>query len=257
MLPPEWSQADVRSCVDAVMRSRKSVRAYKPDPVPRETVLEVLEAAASAPSNSNTQPWRVYVVTGAPMKALGEALVAAFRDGHFPPSTHFPESLASAFSARQADFAQRYYGALGIDRQDAAARALQTQRNFSFFGAPVGLVFSIDASLSRHSWLDLGLYVQNVMLAAKARGLATCPQVSFARFHALLAVRLRMPAHEVTACGMAMGFAEPDAGVNHLDMPRQRVEEFASLAGFGEPQDAGPPAAIAPSSARPAGRPGW
>ena len=235
MALPEWSQADIGRCVDVVMRSRRSVRAYKPDPVSREVVLDILQAAASAPSNSNTQPWRVYVVTGAPMKVLGEALLAACQDENLPPSTHFPDPLPSVFCRRPADFAERYYGSLGIDRKDAAARARQTQRNFTFFGAPVGLIFSIDSCLSRHSWLDLGLYVQNVMIAAKARGIDTCPQVSFARFHTVIAPHLEMPAEEVTACGMAMGFGDPGASVNRMNMPRQRVEEFARLAGFSEP----------------------
>ena len=226
------SQEDISRCVDEVLRSRRSVRAYKADPVPKQVVLEVLQAAATAPSNSNTQPWRVYVVTGEPMVQLGEALATAFRDGNYPPSPHFPESLPAAMCAHQADFATRYYASLGINRHDAAARAQQTQRNFSFFGAPVGIIFSIDGRLTRHSWLDLGLYVQNVMIAAKARGLDTCPQVSFARFHALIAARLEMPPEEVTACGMAMGFGDFDASVNQVCMPRQQVDDFARLRGF-------------------------
>lgn len=225
-------QADIAGCVDEILRSRRSVRAYKPDAVPRDAVLEILQAAATAPSNSNTQPWRVHVLTGAPMQELGAALVAAFREDKLPPSPHFPDPLPSMFCARQADFAARYYGALGIDRQDAAARALQTQRNFTFFGAPVGLIFSIDARLNRHSWLDLGLFVQNVMIAAKARGIDTCPQVSFARFHPVIASCLGMPPEDVTACGMSMGFADTGAQVNQARMPRQRVEEFVRLVGF-------------------------
>src|SRR4051794_32584481 len=144
MTSPRWSQAEIGHCVDQVLHSRRSVRAYRPAPVQREQVLAVLQAAASAPSNSNTQPWRVYVVTGEPMKRLGAALVTAFQAGSFPRSTHFPDPLPGTFCDRQADFAMRYYGSLGIDRKDAAARTRQTLRNFDFFGAPVGLIFSID-----------------------------------------------------------------------------------------------------------------
>jgi nitroreductase len=237
MIAPIWSQADIGRCVDEVLQSRRSVRAYRPDPVPRAQVLEILQAAASAPSNSNTQPWRVYVVTGAPMKRLGDALVAAFEEGSFPPSTHFPDPLPAVFCDRQADFAMRYYGSLGIDRGDAAARTRQTLRNFSFFGAPVGLIFTIDARLGRHSWLDLGLYVQNVMIAARARGLDTCPQVSFARFHSLIASHLDIGPEEVTACGMSMGFGDANASVNQVKMPRQHVSEFVRLAGFEAPAE--------------------
>lgn len=229
---PERTQAGIARCVDGVLRSRRSVRAYTAQPVPRELVLEVLQAASTAPSNSNTQPWRVYAVAGERKKALGEALVAAFQEGSLPPSAHFPEPLPQEFGRRQADFAQRYYDCLGIARDDGAARTRQTLRNFSFFGAPVGLIFTIDARLTRHSWLDLGLFVQNVMIAAKARGLDTCPQVSFARFHPVLAGHLDMNPDEVTACGMSMGFGDAHASVNCMDMPRRSVQEFVRTTGF-------------------------
>lgn len=232
MQPARCTQAEIARCVDHVLQSRRSTRAYRADPLPRETVLEILDAAATAPSNSNTQPWRVHVLTGAPLRELGDALVASFREGSLPPSPHFPDPLPAEFGARQADFAVRYYGCLGIDRHDAAARSAQTEKNFHFFGAPVGLIFSIDRRLTAHSWLDLGLFVQNVMIAAGARGIATCPQVSFARFHPVIAPRLGLPAQHVTACGMSMGFAEATAPVNQVRMPRQAARDFAQFVGF-------------------------
>jgi nitroreductase len=218
--------------VDEVLRSRRSVRAYRPDPLPRDAVLDILQVAATAPSNSNTQPWNVHVLAGVPLKALSEDLVTAFRRDDFPRPSHFPDPLPSAFRTHQADFAARYYGALGIDREDASARAAQTERNYSFFGAPVGLIFSIDARLNPHSWLDLGLYIQSVMIVAKARGIDTCPQVSLAPFHSLIARHLRMRPDELTVCGMAMGFGDTGADVNRMAMPRQRVEAFVRHAGF-------------------------
>jgi len=226
------TQAEIARCVDQVLQSRRSTRAYRPDPLPAETVLGILDAAATAPSNSNTQPWRVHVLTDAALRELGDTLVASFREDSLPPSPHFPDPLPPEFGARQADFATRYYGCLGIDRADAAARSGQTEKNFHFFGAPVGLIFSIDRRLTAHSWLDLGLFVQNVMIAAGARGIATCPQVSFARFHPVIAPRLSMPAEHVTACGMSMGFAETAAPVNQVRMPRQGAREFAQFIGF-------------------------
>jgi nitroreductase len=226
MSAPEFAQADVRQCVDGVLRARRSVRAFKPDAVPHAMLREILQVASSAPSNSNTQPWRVHVLTGERKDVFGAALVAAFQQGALPPSSHFPEPLPALFGERQAGFARRYYECLGIARDDAAARARQTLCNFRFFGAPVGLIFTIDGRLTRHSWLDLGLFVQNVMIAAKARGLDTCPQVSFARLHPVIAPLLGVPPDEVTACGMSMGFADADAPVNRMEMPRQPIEEF-------------------------------
>lgn len=242
MSQPELRPAGIAGAVCDVLRSRRSVRAYRPEPIPQDEVLAILHAASSAPSNSNTQPWRVHVLTGAPMQALGEVLAAAFRADTHPPSRHFPDPLPEEFCTRQANFGERYYRALGIDRSDVAARALQTQRNFSFFGAPVGLIFTIDARLTRHSWLDLGLFVQSVMIAAKAHGIDTCPQVSFARFHEVIASHLRMRPEELTACGMAMGYGDAAAAVNCMEMPRRRVEEFAKLAGFDSPAPAAVPA---------------
>lgn len=232
MVAEHCTLADTVRCVDQVLRSRRSTRAFKPDPLTAQNVLEILDAAATAPSNSNTQPWRVHVLARSAMRELGDALVASFREDSLPPSPHFPDPLPPEFGARQADFAVRYYGCLGIDRHDAAARSAQTEKNFHFFGAPVGLLFSIDRRLTAHSWLDLGLFVQNVMIAAEARGIATCPQMSFARFHPMIASYLGMPVEHVTACGMSMGFAQTTAPVNQVRMPRQGAQEFTRFVGF-------------------------
>lgn len=228
----EWSQETIAKCVSTVVRSRRAVRAFKPDPLRRELVEEILEEAATAPSGANVQPWRVYVVSGAIKDELADALVAVSRAGTAPAPAHFPEPLPDVFRARLTDFGARYYASLGIERNDTPARMRQTERNFSFFGAPVGLIFSIDRRLKPHSWIDLGLFAQNVMIAAKARGIDTCPQVSFAPFHDLIAAHLHMPPEEVTAFGMSMGYGDPEAQVNQTRMPRERVPDFARLLGF-------------------------
>ena len=228
----DWPPEAIARCVSTVVRSRRSVRAFRPLPLRRELVEEILDDAASAPSGANIQPWRVHVVSGAFKDALADALVDASRAGTAPAPSHFPEPLPEVFRDRLADFGSRYYASLEIDRTDAAARARQTERNFAFFGAPVGLVFSIDRRLKPHSWIDLGLFAQNVMIAAKARGVDTCPQVSFAPFHDVLAARLRMAPEQMTAFGMSMGYGDPDAGVNRMRMPRERVPGFARFHGF-------------------------
>ena len=228
----DWPQAAIAQCVSTVVRSRRSVRAFRPQPLRRQLVEEILDDAATAPSGGNIQPWRVYVVSGIAKDELAEALVAASRAGRATPPAHFPETLPDVYRARMMDFGTRYYASLGIARDDAPARARQTERNFSFFGAPVGLIFTIDRRLKPHSWIDLGLFAQSVMVAAKARGVDTCPQVSFAPFHDVLAARLHMPPEEMTAFGMSMGYGDPDAGVNRTRMPRALVADFAQFQGF-------------------------
>ncbi|MBA2961864.1 MULTISPECIES: nitroreductase [Ramlibacter] len=230
----ESGQQAIAQCVSNVLRSRRTVRAFKPLPLGRQLVEDILEDAATAPSGANIQPWRVYVVSGAVKDELGAALLAASRAGTVPAPAHFPDPLPDVFRGRLQDFGARYYASLGIDRNDAAARARQSERNLSFFGAPVGLLFSIDRRLKPHSWIDLGLFAQNVMIAAKARGIDTCPQVSFAPFHEVIASHLQMAPEEVTAFGMSMGYGDPDAKVNQTAMPREQVRDFARVVGFPE-----------------------
>lgn len=227
--PPAGEPAKV---VSDVMRSRRTVRAFRDQPVAKEIVQEVLRDASAAPSGANMQPWRVYVVAGAVKNILSAAVLAAARDGKGLPPAHLPEPLPEVFRDRMLDFGARYYGSLGIDRSDVQARARQTERNYSFFGAPVGLIFAIDRRLRPHSWIDLGLFAHGVMISAKARGLDTCPQVSFAPFHDAIASVLGMPSEEVTVFGMSLGYGDLDAAVNRADMPRQPLESFASLLGF-------------------------
>mgnify|MGYP000091327008 CR=1 FL=1 len=230
----EHSTEDVTRVVDGVLRSRRSLRAYRPDAVPRAVLEDILDVASSTPSNSNTQPWRVHALAGAPKQALGAALLAAFRENTLPPSPHFPDPLPEEYAQRQRDFGAVYYRTLGIDVADMPSRLRQTEKNFGFFGAPVGLIFTIDRRLAPHSWLDLGLLVQNVMIAASARGLGTCPQVSFARFHPVIAQHLAFTEHELTVCGMSLGYPEHDEPVNRMAMPRRGVREFACFAAFVE-----------------------
>jgi nitroreductase len=230
---PEWSQSLVARCVGQVLRERKAVRAFRPDPLARELVHDILAEASTAPSGANIQPWRVYVLTGEPLKALSDDLVAASRAGRAAPPEHFPEPLPDVFRARLQDFGARLYGALGVARHDTPGRTRQAERNLQFFGAPVGLIFGIDRRLKPHSWIDLGLFAQTLMIAAKSRGIDTCPQVSFAPFHEAIASHVQMPAEEITAFGMSMGYGDHDAAVNQPRMPRERVDDFARLLGFG------------------------
>src|SRR5262245_40044015 len=150
--------SDAAAMLDSVIRARRSVRAFRPDPVPRHLLVEILETARAAPSNFNSQPWRVYLLTGNDKQALGAAILQAHIANSVPAFSPFPRPAPPDCAARVEDFAQRLYASLGIDRADMAARARQTGRNFVFFDAPVGLIFTIHAALTRHSWLDYGLF---------------------------------------------------------------------------------------------------
>lgn len=230
----DWAQEAIAQCVSTVMRSRRAVRAFKHKAVDRSLVEAILADASTAPSGANIQPWRVYVVAGKVKDELGDALLAASRAGTMPAPEHFPDPLPDVFRARLQDFGARYYASLDIERTDTVARARQSERNLHFFGAPVGLIFAIDRRLKPHSWIDLGLFAQGVMIAARARGLDTCPQVSFAPFHSVIAEHLQLPPEEVTAFGMSMGYGDREAPVNQAAMPRERVHDFARIVGFPE-----------------------
>lgn len=230
-MPLPLLHADTASAFDEVVRGRRTTRAFRPLPVARELVAGILELAACAPSTFNTQPWRVHVLCGAARQALTDAILAAHAANTEPPFSPFP-SPPPQTAARRAEFGRLYYASLSIDQQDTASRARQTARNFAFFDAPVGLMFAIDGRLTHHSWVDFGLFLQTLMLAAHARGLATCPQVAFVRYATLIAQHLAFAPGETLVCGMSLGYPEADAAVNRVRMPREPVAAFTAWHGF-------------------------
>jgi nitroreductase len=224
--------SEVAAAVDHVLRSRRTTRSFRSDDIPRNLIVELLEAARAAPSTFNTQPWSVHVLSGDAKRALSAALVQAHEANTYPPYAAMPNPAPADCTARQDDFARRYYGVLGIDRADMAARSRQTARNYVFFDAPVGLIFTIHATLTKHSWLDCGMFVQNFMIAAQARGLATCPQVSFVRYQSVIAAQLGFKATEAVVCGMSLGYPDPQAALNHMQMPREPIAAFTVWHGY-------------------------
>lgn len=220
------------SVIDAIIRSRRAVRRFKSDQVPRKVIEEILDVARYAPSNSNIQPWHVYVLSGEKKAALSEELGRAHAANLHPPLRHMPDPLPELMRLRQEAFGSVYYGALGVSKSDVKQRAAVTAKNFDFFGAPVGLIFAINPSLTEFSWLDYGLFLQSLMLAARAVGLATCPQVSFARYEDIVSRQLGFPQSYRLVCGMSLGFAEQDSHINSLAMAREPVEGFTTFFGF-------------------------
>jgi nitroreductase len=224
-----------REIVDSVIKKRFANRIFSKRPVSRQTIEDILEVARFAPSGANIQPWRVYVLAGAEKDRVSRALLKAHneaRDQHCSEYQYYAPQLPEPYRWRREQFGRLFYGALGIEQSDMAGRAGQTAKNYGFFGAPVGLIISIDRRLQVGSWLDLGMFVQNVMIAAGARGLQTCPQETFSKYHALLRDLLPIPAEEMVVCGLSVGFAEQTSASAGSLMPKAPVSEFSKFIGF-------------------------
>ncbi len=207
---------DTTAAVDAAITSRHSMRAYLPTPVPRETVEDILRVAARAPSGTNTQPWQVHVLTGETLKRVTGRIIAAYDDPeerarHSEQYPYYPTQWVSPYIDRRRKVGWDLYGLLGIGKADKERMHAQHRRNFSFFDAPVGLVFTIGRVMQQGSWLDYGMFLQNVMVAARARGLDTCPQAAFTQFHRIFSEELQLPEEQMVVCGMALGVADMSA----------------------------------------------
>lgn len=217
--------------VAQAMRTRRSIRAFLPDPVSQPLIESVLELASRAPSGNNAQPWKVYVITGAARQRLGAALRQAYDDpdqsAYQGEYDYYPKQWIAPFQDRRRKVGWDLYGLLGITREDKAGMHAQHARNYDFFGAPVGLMFTIHRIMSQGSWLDYGMFLQSVMLAARAHGLDTCPQAAFVPYHAVVARELGFAQEEMLVCGMALGYADPDAVENTLHSEREPVAGFA------------------------------
>ena len=220
------------AAVDAAIITRRSVRAFLATPVPTDTVRDILRVASRAPSGTNTQPWRVTVLTGRARAELSRRVGEAYDDPaqsgtHDQEYAYYPTRWVSPYIERRRKIGWDLYGLLGIGKTDHQRMHRQHARNFRFFDAPVGLIFTIDRVLERGSWLDYGMFLQNVMVAARARGLDTCPQAAWTTFHRVIHEFLQLPANEMVVCGMSLGVADPQAIENTLVTEREPVEQFA------------------------------
>jgi nitroreductase len=219
------------AAVDAAITSRRSVRAFLPTPVPRETVVEILEVASRAPSGTNIQPWKVSVLTGDAKAALSRKILAAHDDPaerarHTEEYAYYPTTWQPPYIDRRRKIGWDLYSLLGIGKADKERMHAQHGRNYAFFDAPVGLIFTIDRILQQGSWLDYGMFLQNMMIAARGRGLDTCPQAAFMQYHRIIAEHLALPAGEMLVCGMSLGHADPAAVENTLVTEREPVAGF-------------------------------
>jgi nitroreductase len=223
--------------VDAAITSRMSARAFLPTPVPRATIEHLLHLASRAPSGTNTQPWKVYVLQGASRDGLVNKVCAAhdalradaslaseYREAY----DYYPEQWVSPYIDRRRENGWSLYGLLGITKGDKDKMHAQHQRNFRFFDAPVGLMFTLDKVMGRGSLVDYGMFLENLMVAARGHGLHTCPQAAWNGFAKIILPHIGAGDSEMLVCGMALGYANPDEPVNGFHTPRESVQSFTT-----------------------------
>jgi nitroreductase len=225
------------AAVDAAITTRRSVRAFRDTPVPIATVRDILRVAARAPSGTNTQPWRVTVLTGRARAELSRRVGQAYddparREAHTQEYAYYPTQWVSPYIERRRKVGWDLYGLLGIGKTDHQRMHRQHARNYKFFDAPVGLIFTIERVLEKGSWLDYGMFLQGIMVAARARGLDTCPQAAWMEFPKTIAAELGLPESEQVVCGMSLGYADSDPPESRLVTEREPVSGFARFEGF-------------------------
>ena len=218
--------------VDHAIATRQSMRAFLPTPIPRATIEQILAVSSRAPSGTNVQPWKVTVLTGAAKERLSNSILAVYNDSeqrkqHTEEYAYYPRNWVDPYLARRRKIGWDLYGLLGIGREDKARMHEQHGRNYTFFDAPVGMIFTIDRILEQGSWLDFGMFLENIMVAARGRGLDTCPQAAFTQFHRIIGEVLGLPASEMVVCGMSLGYADMSRVENSLVTEREPVTGFA------------------------------
>ena len=220
---------------EAAMLSRRSVRGYLPTPVPRETIEHLLDVAARAPSGTNMQPWRVIALAGAELDTFRTGLVAALDAGEEHDKmvhAYYPSPLPEPYLSRRRKIGWDLYGLLGIARGETDKMKAQVVNNLHFFGAPVGLICTIDRRMRIGSWIDYGMFLQTLSLAARARGLDTCPMAVFAEFPGPIRSLLGMSEDDVIICGFAIGHEDKAVPANALVTGRVPAADFTEFRGF-------------------------
>lgn len=220
--------------VDEIINSRRSIRAFLPKAVNQDDVREILQVSVRAPSGSNTQPWKVYVLTGNKLQQLITSVLAAHNDldvskTHIEQYNYYPVKWIAPYVGRRRKIGWDLYSLLGLGRENKTGMHAQHGRNFAFFDAPVGLIFTIDRVMEQGSWLDYGMFLQNIMLASRARGLDTCPQAAFTQYHKIIADVLELPDSEMLVCGMSLGYADMSKIENTLTTEREDVDHFVKF----------------------------
>ncbi|MEX3009632.1 nitroreductase [Hoeflea sp. TYP-13] len=218
--------------VSDALASRITCRAFLPDPVREETVREIVDKARYAPSGGNLQPWHLFALSGNALADLladvAEKMLETPR-GEVPEYRVYPQDLKDPYEARRFKCGEDLYASIGIERADKRGRIAQFQRNFKFFGAPVGLFVYLDRTMGPPQWADTGMFLQSIMLVAREYGLHTCPQEAWAQWHKTVSSHLNPPADWMLFCGMGLGYMDKEAQVNTLRTDRASVDEIATF----------------------------
>lgn len=214
------------------IKNRSSVRAFLSTPVSTEQVIKVLEAARFAPSGVNTQPWHITVVGEHAIKNIGSQIISA-RDNQIPENpdySYYPQEWVEPYKSRRKACGLALYSALNIQVEESEKRKIAWYRNYHFFGAPVGMIVHIEKRLGAGSWLDMGMFIQNILLAARGLGLETCPQAALAEYPNIIRETLKIPDDHSIICGIAMGYADWSAPINQYRTTREPLESFVHWA---------------------------
>jgi nitroreductase len=225
-------ELDASPFIDDLIRERRTKRGFLDRPVSLDVVRDILSVAKHAPSSSNTQPWRCYVVTGEARKRLTAAAVEAFRAGREklePEYPFFPQPLHDPYSTRFNTFRGQLGDAQGVHRSDKAGRMRDVERQFLFFDAPVGIIFTMDRRLEWASFICYGCFLQNIMLAAKGRGLDTCPQQIWSLQYPVLRTELGIPEDQMVIAGMSLGWADNSMAENRMTLHKVEMDDFTSF----------------------------
>ncbi len=226
--------------VSEALNSRQCVRAFSDQPVELADIRALLELAGRAPSGGNLQPWKVHVVTGAAREELIQAVyakAATHPTGDAPDIAMYPPGLTEPWRQRRADCGELMYNKLGIAREDKAGRFAQGAKNMTFFGAPVGLIITMDRSMSESQMMDVGIFIQSIMLLAKEFGLSTCPQAFWQMWSDTIRENLGLDHEEMIMAGMSLGYVDDSDVAADIRQPRLPLDEYATFRGFGESED--------------------
>jgi nitroreductase len=223
--------------VTHAISERRSARAYLSRPVPADLIRGIIEIARRTPSSSNMQPWRLSVIAGADLDRLRGVVRQSLTANPGAEGSEYKiyaPNLKDPYNRRRIKCAEDLYGTLGIPRDNKMARLMQFAKNFDFYGAPVGMILSIDRTMERGQWADLGMFLQSILLLAHERGLSACPQAAWAAMHKTVRAHLALPEQYIVFCGISLGYADPSQPINGLVTERASFEEIAEMRGFAE-----------------------